>query len=265
MGNVKREKGFFFVSAIVGRVVGAYSSLFSFVSTARWKIWFTQIKHKALNIHVIYFPLADGLSDKRVVIYGTVWMCISRQPAFYTCAAFLLIGKFISIFVQMREGMVGGTRCCPHLAHNPHGLYRTCVALLGKFLRVRAYLHHQIEKIDKTIFFSPLISQILCDCETTEISHDHNEESCCNYDSEHMGIAGIAFIYSDIRRMVHNRRAQRVHKNASGRMWIRSESSVCGNIELNIILDPMHHHDIHLFGNISWSKSPRKAIGNATR
>lgn len=48
-------------------------------------------------------------------------------------------------------------------------------------------------------------------------------------------------------------------------MWIWGEPSICGNIELNIILDSMHHHDIHLSGHFSWGKSPRKAIGIATR
>lgn len=48
----------------------------------------------SLSLPLFY---ADGLSDNCVVIYGTVWMCIFQQPAFYICAASRLIGKFISI------------------------------------------------------------------------------------------------------------------------------------------------------------------------
>lgn len=67
----------------------------------------------------IYFTFADGLSDKRVVIYGTVWMCISQQQAFYICAAFLLIGKFITIV------------CAVHSAH----VYRLFVGTAHVFRR----------------------------------------------------------------------------------------------------------------------------------
>lgn len=92
-------------------------------------------------MRVFYFTFADGLSDKRVVIYGTVWMCISQQPAFYIYAAFLLIGKFI--FIVWALGMVLAARAfartrthCPrprtymYSARDYYYLWVMCVCVL---------------------------------------------------------------------------------------------------------------------------------------
>lgn len=95
-----------------------------------------------------------------------------------------------------------------------------------------------------------ILRQILRHRETIEISHDHHEKGSRHYDIKHVDIARTIIVYPNICWMVHDRGAQGTHETVSGRMPIRSEQSVRSNIEFDIILDTVYHHDIHLLCNI---------------
>lgn len=53
--------------------------------------------------------------------------------------------------------------------------------------------------------------QILCYCKTIEIPDDDNKKGRRYHDTEHMDIAGIAVLYTNICWLVYHRRAQGIH------------------------------------------------------
>lgn len=66
-----------------------------------------------------------------------------------------------------------------------------------------------------------------------------------------MDIAGTALVPAHFHWLVHDGGAQVVRQRASRAMRICGEQVLCHNIELNIFLDTLHHHDIHLLGHLS--------------
>lgn len=80
-----------------------------------------------------------------------------------------------------------------------------------------------------------------------------------------MDIAGTALLLAHLHRLVHHAAAPAVRHPESDAVLVRGEQVLRRHLELHIVLDTLHHYDIHLPGHLPGSQSAGEAADDAAR